>query len=103
MRNCRYNVIVLETSGPVREGLAQLKNMRPKLKCLFMGTRATDPSVASMKSQCQFTDAGWPRYLRLAFSVCIVVAEYKIIKKCSKQAIFLRICAEVLISDTVIN
>ncbi|EFO16664.1 lenep protein [Loa loa] len=61
----RYNVIVLETSGPVREGLVQLGNMRPKLKCIFMGCRATDPCLSPMKSKCQFTDAGWPHYLRV--------------------------------------
>ncbi|VBB27973.1 unnamed protein product [Acanthocheilonema viteae] len=61
----RYNIIVLETSGPIREGLVQLRDMRPKLKCIFMGSRATDPSVSSMKSKCQFTDADWPRYLRV--------------------------------------
>ncbi|VDK80891.1 unnamed protein product [Litomosoides sigmodontis] len=61
----RYNIIVLETSGPVKEGLVKLRDMRPKLKCIFMGSRATDPSVSSMKSKCHFTDADWPRYLRV--------------------------------------
>uniref|UniRef100_A0A0R3RSL6 FAD synthase n=1 Tax=Elaeophora elaphi TaxID=1147741 RepID=A0A0R3RSL6_9BILA len=56
----QYNIIVLETSGPVKEGLIQLRDMRPKLKCILMGSRATDPSVSSMKSKCQFTDADWP-------------------------------------------
>ncbi|VDM07665.1 unnamed protein product [Wuchereria bancrofti] len=69
-----YNIIVLEASGPIREGLVQLKNMRPKLECIFMGCRATDPSVSSMKSKCQFTDDNWPRYLRLiAFRVCPIL------------------------------
>lgn len=53
-----------------------------------MGSRATDPSVSSMKSKCQFTDVDWPRYLRRVFSVYVVVFEY--IKM--KMNIFVRNC-----------
>ncbi|MCP9261529.1 putative FAD synthase [Dirofilaria immitis] len=67
----QYNIVVLEMSGPLKAGLLQLRDMRPKLKCIFMGSRATDPSVSSMKSKCQFTDADWPHYLRLV--VCPIL------------------------------
>lgn len=68
---------MLETSGPVKAGLQQLKEMRPKMKCIFMGSRATDPGGSYMKSKCQPTDAGWPSYLRLFFSLFTVVTLWR--------------------------
>ncbi|VDP14281.1 unnamed protein product [Onchocerca flexuosa] len=68
----RYNIVVLETSGPVKAGLVQLNDMRPKLKCIFMGSRATDPSVSSMKSKiCPILDWSYDDVWRALRGICI--------------------------------
>lgn len=55
-------------AGPIKVGLTQLKKLRPQIKTILMGSRATDPEVR-MNSKCQKTDDDWPSYMRQVFYV----------------------------------
>ncbi|CAJ0608271.1 unnamed protein product [Cylicocyclus nassatus] len=61
----RYNIVVTEYPGPLKTGLAQLKNEQPEVVAVLMGSRASDPCGKYMKSVVQWTDDDWPRVLRI--------------------------------------
>ncbi|CAI2327550.1 unnamed protein product [Caenorhabditis sp. 36 PRJEB53466] len=60
-----YNIQVLEFPGPLKTGLAALKVQRPSIIPVLMGSRATDPNGKYMKTPVEWTDADWPRVLRV--------------------------------------
>ncbi|CAD6198185.1 unnamed protein product [Caenorhabditis auriculariae] len=61
----RYNITVLEFPGPLQTGLQLLKNQRPRVVAVFMGSRASDPKGKYMKSPVEWTDKNWPQLLRV--------------------------------------
>ncbi|CAD5213181.1 unnamed protein product [Bursaphelenchus okinawaensis] len=61
----KYNLDTSELNGPMKSGLEQLKQRKPKVIAVFMGSRFTDPNGRYMKTECEFTDAGWPHFLRV--------------------------------------
>ncbi|VDM67750.1 unnamed protein product, partial [Strongylus vulgaris] len=61
----RYNIVVTEYPGPLKTGLAQLKDEQPYVIAVLMGSRASDPCGKYMKSNLQWTDDDWPRVLRV--------------------------------------
>ncbi|VDL73992.1 unnamed protein product [Nippostrongylus brasiliensis] len=61
----RYNVVVKEYPGPLKTGLELLKNEQPSVIAVFMGSRASDPRGKYMRSPIEWTDADWPKVLRV--------------------------------------
>ena len=66
---CSYNLKVLELKGTMKGGLAKLKTERPNAVAVLMGSRSTDPKGCYMKTKCEWTDADWPRFMR----VCLFI------------------------------
>ena len=61
----KYNVQLRELGGSLKAGLAELKEHEPKVKAVFMGSRASDPKGRYMSSKCQWTDKEWPQFYRV--------------------------------------
>ncbi|KHJ77866.1 phosphoadenosine phosphosulfate reductase family protein [Oesophagostomum dentatum] len=61
----RYNIVVTEYPGPLKTGLGLLKDEQPNVVAVLMGSRASDPRGKYMTSPVQWTDADWPRVLRV--------------------------------------
>ncbi|KAL3089610.1 hypothetical protein niasHT_027058 [Heterodera trifolii] len=60
-----YNLDLVELSGPMKHGLALYKEKQSHTVATMMGTRSTDPIGKYMKSNIQWTDGGWPKFLRV--------------------------------------
>lgn len=60
----RYNLDLVEMTGPMKEGLTDLLKKRPHLKAVFMGSRRGDPKCQNLTDVSK-TDNGWPEILRI--------------------------------------
>ncbi|CAJ0945611.1 unnamed protein product, partial [Mesorhabditis belari] len=60
-----YNIVVMELPGPLIIGVSSLKEQRPQIVPVLMGSRASDPNGKYMKSKVEWTDSDWPRVLRV--------------------------------------
>lgn len=54
-----------DTSKSLKQCLAELKELRPDVESIFMGTRRTDGSYFNSMPEFAPTDADWPRYMRV--------------------------------------
>ncbi|KAI5695264.1 hypothetical protein M8J75_013502 [Diaphorina citri] len=60
----RYNLELIEMTGPMKEGLGKLLSERPHLKSVFMGSRRGDPRCEGL-TEITKTDNGWPEIMRV--------------------------------------
>ncbi|KAI6220902.1 MoCF-biosynth domain-containing protein [Aphelenchoides fujianensis] len=60
-----YRLDINELNGPMREGLSQLRQRRPHIRAVFMGSRQSDPNGRHMKSEGEWTDKDWPQFFRV--------------------------------------
>nr|QBK90211.1 MAG: phosphoadenosine phosphosulfate reductase family [Pithovirus LCPAC102] len=61
-KNLYMNLIIYEED--MKNGLIKLQTEYPKIKCISIGTRRTDP-YGSKLSPFKLTDSGWPLYMRV--------------------------------------
>lgn len=60
----RYSIRLCEYSTSLKEAFAQFIRDHPTVKAILSGVRRTDPFSAQLQ-HCQFTDNGWPHFLRI--------------------------------------
>jgi FAD synthetase len=62
----RYNLNLMSYSGPnFKLALEKLKS-ETQIKSIFMGTRTSDLPKHVKLNECQFTDEGWPQFVRIS-------------------------------------
>uniref|UniRef100_A0A914HKA6 FAD synthase n=1 Tax=Globodera rostochiensis TaxID=31243 RepID=A0A914HKA6_GLORO len=60
-----YKLNLIELPGQMKHSLAQYKERQPHIVAALMGTRSTDPIGKYMRSKIQWSDQGWPQFLRV--------------------------------------
>jgi len=60
----RYHLDLFVVDGRIKDALAKLKQMRPAISAVIMGTRRSDPNSATLKDFSP-TDSDWPPYMRV--------------------------------------
>lgn len=61
-RQYHLNLVVIKSS--LKEGFEDYLQSKPKIRCIIVGIRHTDPYGLSLQSE-QVTDHQWPRFLRI--------------------------------------
>ncbi|KAI6242105.1 MoCF-biosynth domain-containing protein [Aphelenchoides fujianensis] len=64
-----YRLDIMQVNGSMEEGLRRLRQRRPKIRAVFMGSRQSDPNGRQMKSEGEWTDKNWPQF----FLVCPIL------------------------------
>ena len=60
----RYHLDLFVIDGRIKDALSKLKQTRPTVSAVFMGTRRSDPNSAALKDFCP-TYSDWPSYMRV--------------------------------------
>ena len=60
----RYHLDLLVIDGRIKDALSKLKQIRPAISAVLMGTRRSDPNSAVLKDFSP-TDSDWPAYMRV--------------------------------------
>ncbi|RKP36020.1 hypothetical protein BJ085DRAFT_15979, partial [Dimargaris cristalligena] len=60
----RYNLDLVKTAGPLKQGLTEFMQLRPHIQAMVVGTRRTDPHGATMH-HFEPTNGDWPRFMRV--------------------------------------
>ncbi|KAJ1907308.1 3'-phosphoadenosine 5'-phosphosulfate sulfotransferase [Coemansia sp. IMI 209127] len=60
----QYDLDLVKTNGPMKQGLQSFKDSHPETKAIFVGTRGDDPHGNKLQYFSE-TDADWPEFMRV--------------------------------------